>query len=147
MAGRYYAGLVLANVNHKRQRIEFLVQEAEYVGGRRETKNAGGMEEPEDHGDPVRTLRREIRHELQIQIRGVIKPQLLVHVPESDSPEKYFYFAWFGDCNGRLRTTPKDDGEDTLLHPPRWVTFGEYKKLLIRTHQPVIQELERLGYR
>lgn len=136
MPDLYYAGLVLARINHESGQIEFLIQG---------TKNAGGMQELEDRGDPVRTISREARQELSVRIPA--RPRLLVHVPESDFPEKFFYFVWFGDCRGALRSKPKRDDDGELLPSPRWVTFEEYKKLLIHTHQPVIRELERLGYR
>ncbi len=147
MPNPYWAGIVLARYNHRLGRIELLLQDSEYVGGRRETKNPGGMEEPQDRGNPVTTARREVFQEANIRIRNHVKPKPLATLPGSNSPDRHFFLVWFGDCSGHVRTRPRDDGSDTRIIAHRWVSVEQYKReISTSSHWPIVGELEKMGW-
>ena len=141
MAKRHFAG---AYVYREYPEPSVLMQG--YIGldrkfprsyGRVQMKFPGGTNEEFPRvWDPRKTLRRELREELWMNLRNGVNPYQLCKVG-GVSIDMYFFFIKFRDLDGELRNREINDGKTRLL-VPEWLTLDQASAVVFPTHRPAV---------
>jgi 8-oxo-dGTP pyrophosphatase MutT (NUDIX family) len=137
--GYFVAGVVIRQ--RRRRRVEVLVMDTVGHLGVQTTKFPGGLAEPEDGGDPEKTLKRELEEESGLRVRSDAKTYLLLKT--HDNRDRYFYLVRKRDCLGTLRIKIIKDGPTTLFRP-HWVDFENFEADLFARHQTALTNLGKL---
>ncbi|HEY4505597.1 MAG TPA: hypothetical protein VJG67_02805 [Candidatus Paceibacterota bacterium] len=119
-----------------------------YAHNPAEVKMIGGTntDHPED-GDPLATLRRELKDETAdpdrpeetgLIMRPGFVPEVIYEPPATSSGhQKFFYLVPWTELTGEIRTVPIKDGDDEVS-VPRWERADELHRVLYRTHQAAL---------
>lgn len=143
----YYSAGVIAR--RRKGKLSFLVMKTmKLVGestGEEIWQFAGGMEELEDNGNPVKTLNRELRQETGLSLRKSRRdePILLHREIRRDGHIRYFYLVWKTQCEGILRTETIDDNR-TRLYPPEWKSYEFVRGNICRSQRVLVDKLGEL---
>ncbi|MCR4279346.1 MAG: NUDIX hydrolase [Candidatus Zambryskibacteria bacterium] len=147
VGSNYATACVVAR--RRKGRLEFLVMDTVRLEGRHKgiklTQFPMGMAEPEDNGNPEKTLNAEVEEETGLSIKGHAKVNLL-HFEQFGGNEhaKLFFLVWRSGFRGKIRTHEISDRR-TLLGIPYWVNLEVLKAKLCESHRPVLEKLEALS--
>ena len=119
---------------------EYLVQDVEYKDGGVVTKFVGGKEEPEDNGNPQKTIREEVEEETGLRLRDSVEAKILLESVTKRGNPLFFFLLWRGNFKGNIRRDVIHD-DRAKLYPPRWITRAELEKQICPTHRPVLDLL------
>lgn len=107
------------------------------------TKFAGGMGEPDDNGNPEKTLRAETTEETGLTIKPEARIRELLTINENRRHKKFFHLVWRSSCRGKIRILPVADTR-SRLGAPYWLSFAELETKICDTHRPVLKVLREL---
>ena len=142
---RYFAAVVIAREGNRG--IEILCVRSqdwkEGEQGRVLTRFVGGMEEPEDRGDLIKTLRREVLEKTGLRIKEDAKVRCLGNFG-TWSHSKHFFYLSASDCDGAVRQQEVIDRRRArTMFPPKWVPLVEVGDELCITHQPALRAFKK----